>query len=229
MTNMVTICWHQWPKEKPQEVNGESQEVLVAVIEEVTGRRFVTTDWTKRGRWYHTDLLSTDLRAYQVVAWCDFPRFPVARRACDMERLTKTDIGVPVYIGPRCKYKDTGDIAAELDVTTVREVLTRLAAYEDTGLEPEEIMGMCKMEERSRMAKMLRWEDAEKDGRLVVLPCKVGDTVYQTDKIRIYECEIKSIIFETDGAAFDETAIGKYVFLTRQEAEAALKKEANNG
>ena len=80
MANMATICWRPWPGAKPQEVNGESQEVLVAVIETATGRRFVTTDWTKRGRWYHMDLLSTNPRAYQVVAWCDFPKFPMMKR-----------------------------------------------------------------------------------------------------------------------------------------------------
>lgn len=41
------------------------------------------------------------------------------------------------------------------------EVRQRLATYENTGLEPEEIMGLCKMENRSRLAKMLRWEEAE--------------------------------------------------------------------
>lgn len=65
---------------------------------------------------------------------------------------------------------------------------------------------------------------AEKDGRLVVLPCKVGDTVYQTDGLRVYECKVKKIVFDTDGVGFDDEAIGKYVFLTREEAEAALKK-----
>lgn len=39
----------------------------------------------------------------------------------------------------------------------------KCSAYEDTGLEPE------------RVAELAQ---AEKDGRLVVLPCKVGDTIY---------------------------------------------------
>lgn len=69
----------------------------------------------------------------------------------------------------------------------------RLAAYEDTGLEPEEIQVLCFMDRRAKMANLLRLEEyqelgsiehlrelvqAEQDGRLVVLPCKVGDTVY---------------------------------------------------
>lgn len=60
------------------------------------------------------------------------------------------------------------------------------------------------------------------DGDVIVPPCKVGDTVYQTDGCRIYESTVREIIYDTDGIAFDETAIGKTVFLTREEAEAAL-------
>ena len=79
MANMSTICWRPWPGEKPKEVGGESQEVLIAVIDTATGRQFVTTDWTKYGRWYHMDILSSEPK-YRVVAWCDFPKFPVMRR-----------------------------------------------------------------------------------------------------------------------------------------------------
>ena len=42
-------------------------------------------------------------------------------------------------------------------------LLHRLAAYEDTGLTPEQV---------AELAEKVR------DGRLLVLPCKVGDTVY---------------------------------------------------
>lgn len=65
---------------------------------------------------------------------------------------------------------------------------------------------------------------------VIVLPVKVGDTVYQTDGIRIYESEIKEIIicnhiifYETSGIAFDKSAIGTSIFLTKEEAEQALK------
>lgn len=60
--------------------------------------------------------------------------------------------------------------------------------------------------------------------RFVELPCKVGDTVYQTDGIRIYENKIERIIFDTNNIGFDETSIGKSIFLTREEAEQALKE-----
>lgn len=66
---------------------------------------------------------------------------------------------------------------------------------------------------------------------VIVLPCKVGDTVYQTDGEIIYELEILDILlrknkpyYETESIDFDEDAIGKSVFLTKQEAEQALAK-----
>ena len=82
--------------------------------------------------------------------------------------------------------------------------------------------------------------DAEKDGRVVVLPCKVGQRVFallDTDK-HISECEVKQIGLgneigfvgiEPIGARGREYGVsingfGKTVFLTREEAEKALQK-----
>ena len=81
--------------------------------------------------------------------------------------------------------------------------------------------------------------EADKDGRLVVLPCKVGQRVFallDTDK-HISECEVKQIGLgneigfvgiEPIGARGREYGVsikgfGKTVFLTREEAEAALE------
>ena len=117
---------------------------------------------------------------------------------------------------------------------TMCQILTRLAAYEDTGLEPEEINDMAlevaTLKTIESMYDGLGNPDhlrdllqAEQDGRLVVLPCKVGDTIYQIDSERVYWSEVKRIIFGCGHIDFDERAIGKTVFLTREEAEAALK------
>lgn len=38
--------------------------------------------------------------------------------------------------------------------------VVRLAAYEDTGLTPEEIIGLCSMDRRARMAEILRKEES---------------------------------------------------------------------
>ena len=57
---------------------------------------------------------------------------------------------------------------------------------------------------------------------IIVPPCKVGDVVYQTDGVRIYEGQIKEIIYDTGLIVFDERAIGNTVFLTREEAEKVI-------
>ena len=63
--------------------------------------------------------------------------------------------------------------------------------------------------------------EADKDGRLVMLPCKV----YETDGVRVYEHTVREVIYETAGGpAFDKNAIGKSIFLTRAEAERALQE-----
>ena len=58
----------------------------------------------------------------------------------NMERLTKViPENVVLYIGEHKKYD--ADIPAEMSTTAVRDVLHKLAAYEDTGLSPEQIAG----------------------------------------------------------------------------------------
>ena len=64
---------------------------------------------------------------------------------------------------------------------------------------------------------------------VTVQECKLGDKIYQTDGVRIYESIISEItltakqtIFGTDNVAFDERAIGNSVFLSYAEAEAHL-------
>lgn len=61
-------------------------------------------------------------------------------------------------------------------------------------------------------------------------PCKVGDTIYQTDTngTRIFKNTVKNIIFETDGVAFDERAIGESIFLTEEAVKEKMKKLQEN-
>ena len=129
----------------------------------------------------------------------------------------------------------------------------RLAGYEDTGLTPQEVISMHG-EWRAMMAvlnsigggytRLRELAEADKDGRLVVLPCKARDTVYEvTSRKTISEYRVKAIrvelfctFIEWDivagfvdksifGVPVDE--IGKTVFLTREEADAALEAIQN--
>ena len=62
----------------------------------------------------------------------------------------------------------------------------RLAAYEDTGLEPREVSAIVKewsdlctvIGECGGIDRLRELAEADRAGRLVVLPCKVGDVVY---------------------------------------------------
>ena len=64
-------------------------------------------------------------------------------------------------------------------------------------------------------------------------PCNIGDTVYFTDGFEIFTDTVirvipttDRIVFDTDkNVAFDERAIGKSVFLTKEEAEKAKKEK----
>lgn len=96
--------------------------------------------------------------------------------------------------------------------------------------------------------KLGKYEDLEEHGRLVKLPCKVGDTVWDNDYGRPYahtiiafsfgECEgyiyepvtTKEVVFyyaNSSGSitgSFAESEIGKSVFLSKSEAEAKLNE-----
>ena len=103
------------------------------------------------------------------------------------------------------------------------EIADKLAAYEDTELSPEEF----KKKSESVLelyGKLKPYADAEEQGRLVILPCKVGETVWRVnfDKRRK---RIEEIRFDVNVY----NAFGKTVFLTREEAEAALNGGQNDG
>ena len=101
------------------------------------------------------------------------------------------------------------------------------------------------------LQKLTEYEDLEEQGRLIILPCKVGDTVYaigfNNNKPIIYESVVLSILITEKEIAFnvkvDEFGINsklkqsmfdKTVFLAKSEAEAKLKElrggenESNN-
>ena len=100
-----------------------------------------------------------------------------------MERLTeKHYLGTDHYM--KCSVDCNVDMDC-IDCPAFDHLVERLADYEDTGLMPGEIKSM--QEEHfsglemaklhSALMELKKYQEADKDGRLVVLPCKVGDTV----------------------------------------------------
>ena len=98
------------------------------------------------------------------------------------------------------------------------------------------------------LKKLADYEDLEEQGRLIKLPCKVGDTVWDNDygrpcaytitafsfgECEEYICEpvtTKEVVFyytNSSGSitgSFAESEIGKSVFLNKSEAESKLKE-----
>ena len=133
-------------------------------------------------------------------------------------------------------------LVSDMDV-----IMMRLAAYEDTGMEPDGVTALQKdwsdlctvIGECGGIDRLRELAEADKDGRVVVLPCKMGDIVWanldgmrHTRKFVIEFANIGShvttIVFSTvDGLreqyGVNPCSFGKTVFLTREEAEKALE------
>lgn len=128
-----------------------------------------------------------------------------------------------------------------------RKVWERLKAYEDTHMMPSDVTSM-----RMDMAiiaalfngvdvdRMKELTKADKDGRLVVLPCKVGDRLYEVTgrktisvyRVKAIRVELLGLFIEWDIvegfvwqslSGINAEEIGKTVFLTREDVEKELE------
>lgn len=70
--------------------------------------------------------------------------------------------------------------------------------------------------------KLAYYEDLEEQGRLIKLPCKVGDTVYHVVQGRIVEVSNVDLFFLLLSVV--ENRFNNSVFLTKSEAEAKLEE-----
>lgn len=80
------------------------------------------------------------------------------------------------------------------------------------------LAGQCTKVEPGRLRELA---EADKDGRLVVLPCKPGDTVYTISWRLSGRHEIEERVFSL--TYFDPAKYGKDYFLSLEEAEKALE------
>ena len=159
----------------------------------------------------------------------------------------------------RCRFRheDNGNCTAVGGFCTALPAAhcPLLRQYLDTGMTPERCAEFARADAEGRyivmrdaeqegVARLRELAEADKDGRLVVLPCKVGDIVWanldgmrNTRKCVIEFANIGShvttIVFSTvDGLreqyGVNPISFGKTVFLTREEAEKALEAKSND-
>ena len=175
------------------------------------------------------------------------------------ERLTKRDTdGQAMMDCQKCKADWTGKHGKPMaDCTALycrNRLKDRLAAYEDSRCAPEEVlpkdkadeialklMRLADLESLCSYTRLRELAEADKDGRVVVPPCEVGDRLYEVTgrktisvyKVRAIRVELFGLFIEWDiveGFVWQSLSginageIGKTVFLTREEAEKALKE-----
>ena len=157
-----------------------------------------------------------------------------------MERLT--------FEGNFCEIARCKEVKCPYDTAcSQKQVWERLKQYEDTGLEPEAVetvklalaaKHMVDLEtlNNTPISRLVELAEADKDGRCVVLPCKVGDTVWRIirdGEPHITRDEVRDMYFADDmtpcvelvsGRVTFTEKFGKTVFLSRAEAERALQE-----
>ena len=166
-----------------------------------------------------------------------------------MERLTKYDTdGQAMMDCQKCEADWTGKHGKPMaDCTALycrNRLLDRLVKYEDTERTPEEIdmdheaaetlRQLCQNCDLDRLEKLA---EADRDGRVVVRPCKVGDTLFRVFAREILEHKVRNMrylaiqgrwdIDTTPFCSYVESSIGKTIFLTHEQAERALEAKSN--
>lgn len=161
------------------------------------------------------------------------------------ERMTKCDTdGQAMMDCEKCKADWAGKHGKPMaDCTALycrNRLLGRLVEYENTGFEPEEVTALGKLfdyalkesktltEQLTLLKHIRELAEADKDGRCVVLPCKVGDTVYRLQYIEQTPGRFVVGVAEIKFALLWLEEFGETVFLTREEAEAALEAMKND-
>ncbi len=163
-----------------------------------------------------------------------------------MEQMTKRKLkGNGYYM--KCSETCPHDCQETCDCEEFDKFVDLLAAYEKTGLEPQEIerivdaygRGLSLRTESAQRLEMIREipddrlreiAEAEREGRYAVLPVKVGGTVYRVITTRDCPPLLSEIAIKTvEQAASLIGRMGKHLVIsyypTREAAETALKGE----
>ena len=151
-----------------------------------------------------------------------------------MERLTKRTKTGGVLMASEHEEKYT----AEEWICMLQD---RLADYEDSGLTPERVVWMKEVIEiafdhdKSRVERAHELHVADKEGRVLILPCKRGDGIYICSAGRAWRFWVTDVstlngrtVLNVQGfgtIAADD--VGKTAFLSLEEAERALEEQKN--
>ena len=149
-----------------------------------------------------------------------------------MDRLTKRlpdgNAGMDCYNCGLKKYKQCTLYGCR------NRLMKRLAAYEDT---EDAMINLAEQALGVEADRLRELTEADKAGRCVVLPCKVGDKLYRVFAGTIFKHEVHSMKYFAIQEKWDidtvpflpsvESNIGKTIFLTRAEAERAMEDTGN--
>ena len=164
------------------------------------------------------------------------------------ERMTKRDTdGQAMMDCEKCKADWTGKHGKPMAGCTAlycrNRLLGRLVEYEDTGLTPEEIKApftedtMINLEAQAlgvEPSRLRELAEADKDGRVVVMPCRQGDELwtYCNHPVkRVYSFTVSDVSTLNGRTVLNTLGLGtirpedisKTVFRTREEAERAIQ------
>lgn len=149
-----------------------------------------------------------------------------------MERLTKRSKNGGVYFP-----EELVGVTLTPDNDTIHRLLWRLAAYEDTGLEPAMCANYKTFEDEAiskgvTFKRIVALMEADRAGRLVVLPCKAGDVLYRASPSGVVVHRVVNVVYRgltsrwyidtIPNLPYASEELGKTTFLTREEAEKAL-------
>ena len=141
-----------------------------------------------------------------------------------MERLT--------FEGNFCDIAQCRDLPCKYGGNcTQRLVWERLKQFEDAVQTPEKAawakktIEMAFSDDTSEVERLRELYKADKEGRVLILPCKVGDTVYRLQYIEQPPGRFTVGIVPIKFALIWLEEFGKTVFLSREEAEKAMKGE----
>lgn len=130
------------------------------------------------------------------------------------------------------------DIKLDKKIKQLRRTQERAEKYAPEGKDGMEARALRALGEDSKrladwLEELKRYRDLEEQGRLLVLPCKVGDTVYEIleetvpnhyfyiSEHKVQDVSVKAVKYADEWEPYDY----ENLYFTKEEAEAALERK----